>query len=93
MQLSVYDGDEINAASSWEHYNSQGLSSDGVIAVTIEECECLGLKVVSDPQPGSPHHVLIEFGRLSRSRAKRVAQRLTAAAIARGWLFRTHGNP
>ncbi len=87
LRLSVYDGDEISAASSWEHYSRQGLSSCGVVAVTIEECERLGLRVAPDPQPGSPHHALIDFEGLSRNRAKRVAQRLTAAAIARGWIF------
>ena len=88
MRLSVYDGDRTDAASAWEHYIRQGLSSHGVVAVTVEECERLGLTVVSDPQPGSPHHVLIDFSRLSRNQAKRRAQRLTAAANARDWQFR-----
>ena len=32
LRLSVYDGDEISAASSWEHYTGQGLLSSGVVA-------------------------------------------------------------
>lgn len=93
MKLSVYDGDEISAVSSWEHYSRQGLSSDGIVAVSVEDCENLGLKVIPDPKPGSPHHALIDFGQLTRGQVKRVAQRLTATALSRGWQFRPIDNP
>ena len=88
LRLSVYDGDEISAASSWEHYTGQGLLSSGVVAVTVEECESLGLRVIPDPRPGSPHHVLIDFTGLSGGQRKRRAQRLTAAAEAHDWQYR-----
>ena len=87
LRLSVYDGDGVSASSSWVHYTSQGLLSSGVVAVTLEECECLGLRVIPDPRPGSPHHALIDFTGLSGGQRKRRAQRLTAAAEERGWLF------
>lgn len=88
LRLSAYDGDGVSASSSWEHYTSQGLLSSGVAAVTLEECEWLGLNVILDPLPDSPHHVLIDFSGLSSGQRKRRAQRLTDMAEARGWLFR-----
>ena len=51
LRLSVYDGDGISASSCWEHYTGQGLVSNGVVAVTLEECERFGLEVIPDPRP------------------------------------------
>ena len=56
--LSVYDGDRITAISTWERHTGQGMESSGMLAVTKEECESLGLRVVPDPLPESPEHVL-----------------------------------
>ena len=91
--LSVYDGDRITAVSTWEHHTGQGMESCGVMAVTKGECERLGLRVVPDPLPVSPEHVLIDFTGLSRSRTRQVARLMAQMAIARGWLFRPHDNP
>ena len=86
--LSVYDGDRITAISTWERHTGQGMKSSGVLAVTKEECERLGLRVVPDPLPESPEHVLIDFTGLSRSRTRQVARLMARMATARGWLFR-----
>lgn len=87
-RLSVHDGDRISAESAWELYTRQGFRSYGVLAVTKGECDLCDLGVVPDPLPESPEHILIDFTGKSRNRAKRVAQRLTRMASARGWMFR-----
>ena len=68
--LSVHDGDRITAAATWERYVAQGMESFGVLAVTKGECERLGLRVIPDPLPESPEHVLIDFTGLNRSRTR-----------------------
>jgi hypothetical protein len=42
-QLSVYDGDMISAEESWKHHTGLGLESEGVLAVTVRECEAESL--------------------------------------------------
>ena len=86
--LSVHDGDQISAASSWEQYSGRGLESYGVVAITKGECERFGLSVIPDPQPGSPEHVLIDFTGLSRSRTKQVARLMARIANERDWQYR-----
>ena len=91
--LSVHDGDRITAAATWERYVAQGMESFGVLAVTKGECERLGLRVIPDPLPESPEHVLIDFTGLNRSRTRQVARLMARMATARGWLFRSHETP
>ena len=86
-QISTYDGDQITPEGSWRHFTHDlGCQSDGVVAVTKEECEECGLPVTSDPKP-FPEHTLIDFSGLSRKGKKDRAQRLTLSANTRGWLF------
>ena len=87
--LSVYDGDNITPEDAWIHYTEvERLTSAGVIAVTIEECEQSGLRVSHDPTPDNPEHITIDFNGLSRGQARRMARKLATLANERGWLFR-----
>lgn len=89
-KLSVYDGDLIAPDESWRHYTSQlGLPSCGVLAVSVAECEALGLSVESDPVP-YPAHAVIVFEGLSRSARERKSDGLRKAAISRGWRHRAN---
>lgn len=86
-QLSTYNGDQMNPEASWKHFTSElGYESDGVLAVTKEECKQNKLPVIPDPRTFDAH-VLIDFRDLSRKEKKDKAQQLTACANTRGWLF------
>jgi len=87
-RLSVYDGDLTTPRESHHHYTQElGLSSTGVMAVSVEECRALILEVASDPQPFLEHAV-IDFSRLSEKAIKTKAKILKSRAMARGWLYR-----
>ena len=87
-RLSVYDGDMIAAAQTWEHYTLVlGLRSIGVVSVTVGECQTLKLPVRPDPSD-FPEHVLIGFDGLTNSQSKTFAKLLRQCANTRGWLFR-----
>ena len=91
-RLSVYDGDQISAEDAWSHYVKElGLSSVGVMAVTVAECDKQDLPVTPDPAPFS-EHVVIEFDGCSNSQIKTKAKLLTQAAEARGWQYRAGEN-
>ena len=86
--LSVYDAEGIDARASHEHYTGQGRDSAGVVAVTVQECHQLGLSVKPEPLGFSEHHVVIDFGSITASHARKVAQKLAVFARDRGWQFR-----
>ena len=91
-RLSVYDGDQISAEEAWSHYVKElELSSVGVVAVTVAECEEQDLPVTPDIAP-FPEHVVIQFDGCSNSQIKTKAKRLTQAAEGRGWQYRMEGN-
>lgn len=86
--LSVYDGDQIDAKSAYEHYTGQlGLGSAGAMAVTVAECVQQGLTAKTDPVP-FPEHVVIDFRSYSRSQIEAKAKYLTRVAMKRGWQYR-----
>ena len=84
-RLSVYDSDQISPQAAYEHYTGLGHKAVGVLAVTVEECESLGLTVSPDPLPSFPEHVVIDFTDLSGNKGRRAASDLNKIANARGW--------
>ena len=89
MKLSVYDGDLMSPAESYQHYTGRlGLSSAGVMGVSVEECVDIGLRAVSDPE-SFPEHAVIDFSDLSsEASVKKKAKILKFRAANRGWLYR-----
>ena len=86
-RISTYDGDQIDPEGSWRHFTRNlGHQSDGVVAVTKGTCGEFGLPVTPDPETFK-EHALIDFRGLSRKEKKDKAQKLTAHANTRGWLF------
>lgn len=86
-ELSVYDGDQITAETSWEHYTSRlGFQSVGVVAVMVDECTNHGLQAKPDPTP-FPEHVLIDFTGLSGNQKEKKAKSLRVIAQNRGWQY------
>ena len=79
-KLSVYDGKQMDAADSFEHYTTvQKLDSAGVASVSTIEVEAVALKWGIDGTP-FPQHGQIDFAGLSGNQAK-------AKARARGWSY------
>ena len=86
-KLSVYDGDQISAALSHEHYTQiLGYDSDGVWAVTCIESHEIGLPTASDPQQDFPEHAVIDFSSHSPKAARKLAKQLRDLAVLRGRL-------
>lgn len=90
-KLSVYDGDLIAPADSWEHYRRRKLESVGVQAVTVGECEQEQLPARSSPEE-FPEHAEIDFTGLSRGDCEKKSKRLRSAAAIRGWLFQSDAD-
>ncbi len=91
-RLSVYDGDQITAETSWRHYTGElGFSSVGVVAVTVGECLSQGLAAESDPRP-FPSHAVVTFSGCSGTQVERKARHLKKAAENRGWQYRTEAG-
>lgn len=86
-RLSVYDGDKIDAETSWRHYTEVLKNKSlGVLGVSGDECSQLSLQFQPDPEP-FPEHAVIDFGTLTNSQTESCAKVLTRHATARGWLF------
>ena len=88
-KLSVYHGGKIQPAQSWKHYTAElGMTSAGVIAVTVAECAAEQLPSEHDATP-YPEHCFIDFRNpsLSKSAIKKKAGNLATHARRRGWLF------
>lgn len=85
--LSVYDGDQITYENSWKHFTEElKLKSDGVKAVSVEECAEFNLNVIPDPETFK-EHCLIDFSKETEGEIKKKAKKLKAYAVKRGWLF------
>lgn len=86
-RLSVYDGGQIDAKMSWEHYTcTLGFQSAGVVAITVDECTNQGLQAIPDTMH-YPEHVIIDFTGITGNQRRKIAQYLTAAAKTRGWKY------
>jgi hypothetical protein len=92
-KLSVYDGDAIEAPAAYEHYTkSLRQSSNGVMAVTCQECAQLDLDAQNDPLEDFPEHALIDFSPYGTSATEKKAKLLRKRAEERNWLFWNTGS-
>lgn len=83
--VSVDNGDLVSAQQAYRNYTAAGGKSIGVFAVTVGECESLGLEVQADPLPENPSHVHIIFPHgLSNSQKDKLKSDLASLATARG---------
>lgn len=84
-QLSVSDGRKVGPREAFERYIGRGFQSCGVWSVSVTECDQAGMKAYEDPLDDDDAHALIDFSRLdSRAQQKKAADKLAAAARARG---------
>ena len=85
-RLSTYDGDQITAEQSWEHFIQQpDCRSAGVMAASYAECTALELNVVADGATFQ-EHVSIDYSQYVESDIKKKAKLLARDAQERGWL-------
>ena len=86
-KLSVYDGDQITAEASWQHFTSNPLCrSVGVMAVSHAQCRGQSVPVVADGIPFS-EHAYFDFSDMSKKDVERKAKVLSFKAQERGWLY------
>lgn len=88
-QLSAYDGDQITAENSWQHFtNTLSFVSVGVVGVTVEECQHHHLVIIPDPKTFR-EHVLIDFtSHDTENQIKKTSKLLRSVADNRGWLYK-----
>jgi hypothetical protein len=85
-QMSVYDGDLIEAEASFEHYTTKlGKTACGTVGLTVAECSEQKLEARPDPEP-FPEHALIDFRGVLEKQWRAISKKLQAKARARGWL-------
>lgn len=85
-QLSVYNGDKFSPKEAFDHF-TETLPSAGVLAVSVEEVQTIGLTASEDNDPFDGH-AYIDFSTLtSNNQRKSKAKLLKNAAITRGWLY------
>ncbi|WP_063888560.1 hypothetical protein [Burkholderia ubonensis] len=86
-RLSVYDSALMTAQASYDYHTTElKLSSVGVLGVTVAEVVAAQRTFTRDGVPIAAHG-FIDFEGLSNGQAKKVAQRLQQAALARPWLY------
>jgi len=86
-KLSVYDGDQINAIDAWNHFTTTLiLKSNGVQAITVDECTQCNLSILPDPNT-FPEHCLIDYSSYNENEIKKKAKFLKSRAENRGWLY------
>ncbi len=85
--LSVYDGDKIDAAGAYRHYTEQlGLESDSVWAVMKIEADEVGTTAEPDPLPDFESHAKLNFNKLPEKEWRKAAKKLKKLAQDRGRL-------
>ncbi|MDD2724199.1 MAG: hypothetical protein PHH59_09300 [Methylovulum sp.] len=86
-KLSVYDGDQISPENSWIHFTSNPqCRSDGVMAISHEQCDEQSIPVIPDGIP-FPEHAYLNFSNMSKGEIERKAKALVSKAKERGWLY------
>lgn len=87
-KLSVYDGDQITAEASFQHYTqTQQLSSHSVWGITSGEVATVGLSSAADSLDGFPSHAIVDFSGHPEKDFRKLAKKLKALAFQRGCLF------
>jgi hypothetical protein len=87
-KLSVYDGDRISAADSYEHYTrTLKNSSGGVWGVSCSEVTEVGLASLPVPLDDFPSHAAIDFSGQTDKNCRKLAKRLKAFALKRQCLY------
>ena len=90
--LTVFDETAISPEEVWawsRDFFPPGRQFVGIVAVSVAECESLGLSVVESPGR-LPGQLEIEFVGLSRSQLKQTAAILRSFAADRGWILRVN---
>jgi len=86
-KLSVYDGDQISAAESHQHYTQVLLNaSESAWGVTCAEVAKTNLTSESAPLKNFPAHALIDFTIHPPNSFRKLAKKLKEFALTRGRL-------
>ena len=85
-KLSVYDGNLISPALSYQHYTLR-LKSVGVWGISNAEVITTGLTSEPAPLPDSPAHAFINFCNVPNTQWRKLAKILKRFAVTRGCLY------
>jgi hypothetical protein len=85
-KLSVYNETVFTAKESFDHFQTQGYVSAGVVGVSKEECDTENLLVTEDNIPFEGH-CSIDYNGLEQNAIKKKAKKLKNYATKRGWIF------
>ncbi len=95
-KISTQNGDHMEPHNMWQFRNAasrtrnpQSVRPLGIAAVTVGECDKLGLTVVADGTPDDPHHVSVDFSSIPEDQWRTVAAALAQMATERGLLYRS----
>ena len=87
-RVSVYRDDLMSAEEAWQHYVKElDLSSVGVVAVNVDECQNENLTVDPDGLPFPAHASIVFPPVISKNQIEKTAGRLAVKARARGWQY------
>jgi hypothetical protein len=86
FQLSLYDGDMIDAEASWKHFTSAGHNSVGVLSLLVREFAEEGLTCHSSPEVFA-EHVHADYTGLTEGQMRGKGKRLLVVALNRGWQY------
>ena len=86
--LSVYDGDKVNPAASYAHFNQVlGFKSVGVLTIIHQECTALNLPVESSPRDNHPAHAHIDYSGCQKKEISLKSKNLWKSSSERGWTY------
>jgi len=78
----------MSAEEAWQHYVKElDLSSVGVVAVNVDECQNENLTVDPDGLPFPAHASIVFPPVISKNQIEKTAGRLAVKARARGWQY------
>ena len=88
-KLSVYDGDQFSAQSSWIHFATEiNCKSKGVLGLIVCECKINNLSVKRDDDLFQGH-VTVDFSYYEKNEdIRRLSRELRRMAVQRGWLYK-----
>lgn len=83
-KLSVYNGEKFSAKEAFDHFVAE-YTSTGVLSVTVDEVNTVGLSAHEDNNPFDGHAYIDYSTCASQGQLKAKAKLLKKKALDRGW--------
>jgi hypothetical protein len=86
FRLSLYNGELIDAESSWKHFTNAGHDSVGVLSLVVREFAAEEIACHSSPEV-FPEHAHADYSGLTEGQMRGKGKRLLQVALNRGWQY------